>query len=152
MAKVKSDIRIQNRKARFEYEILERFTAGIVLLGTEIKALREGKASIAESYAYFQEGELYVRQMTIQEYSFGNINNHDPLRHRKLLLSKKELRRIESKIKDVGIALVPLLLFINDRGLAKLEIALARGRKMHDKRHSLKEKSIQREIDRAGRR
>jgi SsrA-binding protein len=151
MAKTAKEIRIQNRKARFEYEIIERFVAGIKLVGTEIKALREGKASIAESYAYMEAGELYVRNMNIQEYSHGNINNHDPVRNRKLLLTKKELKKISVKLKDTGTTLVPLLFFINERGIAKLEIGLAKGKKLYDKRHSLKEKSLKRDIDRASR-
>jgi SsrA-binding protein len=147
----KKEIRIANRKARFEYEILERYLAGIALLGTEIKSLRDGKANIAESYGYVEGGELFVRNMNIQEYSHGNINNHDPLRIRKLLLQRRELNKIEKSIKDTGITLVPLLLFINERGLAKVEIGVCRGKKMHDKRHQLKEKSLKREMDRAKR-
>ena len=144
----RKEIRIANRKARFEYEILERYLAGIALMGTEIKSLRDGKANIAESYGYVERGEIFVRNMNIQEYSHGNINNHDPLRVRKLLLQRRELKK---SVKDTGITLVPLLLFINERGLAKVEIGICRGKKMHDKRHQLKEKSLKREMDRAKR-
>jgi SsrA-binding protein len=125
----KKEIRIANRKARFEYEILERYLAGIALMGTEIKSLRDGKANIAESYGYVEGGELFVRNMNIQEYSHGNINNHDPLRIRKLLLQRRELNKIEKSVKDTGITLVPLVLFINEKGLAKVEIGVCRGKK-----------------------
>lgn len=148
MAKAQKEIRIQNRKARFQYEFSDKFVAGIVLQGTEIKAIREGKASIAESYCYMDKGELFVRQMNIQEYSHGNINNHEPLRVRKLLLSKRELAKLEGKMKDVGNAVIPLLLFINEKGLAKLEIGLGRGKKLHDKRQSIKEREVKRDLDR----
>lgn len=148
MAKAQKEIRIQNRKARFQYEFSDKFVAGIVLQGTEIKAIREGKASIAESYCYMDKGELFVRQMNIQEYSHGNINNHEPLRVRKLLLSKRELAKLEGKMKDVGNTVIPLLLFINEKGLAKLEIGLGRGKKLHDKRQSIKEREVKRDLDR----
>jgi len=142
----KENIYIKNRKARFEFELIETFVSGIQLLGTEIKSLREGKANIAESYCLFQGHEIFVRNMTIQEYSFGNINNHSPKRDRKLLLTKKELRKLEGKVKDTGVTLIPLALFINKKGFAKLEFSLARGKKLYDKRESLKQKDIKREL------
>lgn len=144
-----NEINIKNKKARFQYEILDVYTAGIMLLGTEIKSIRDSKVSLQESYCYFKDDELFIRNMHIAEYSFGNINNHDPLRERKLLLHKKELEKLQSKIEQGGnLTIVPLRLFINEGGKAKLEIALAAGKKLHDKRESLKEKDIKREMDR----
>ncbi len=145
----KNDIRIRNKRASFEFELLERFIAGIQLLGTEIKSLREGKASIADSFCLLENDELFVRNMNIQEYAFGNINNHQPLRQRKLLLHKREIAKIEGKLKNVGLTLIPTLLFINEQGIAKLEIALAKGKKLHDKRHTLKDREVKRELDRS---
>lgn len=139
---------VQNKKARYEYELFEFFTAGMMLLGTEIKSIRLGKASIAEAYCYIREGEVWIKNMNIAEYAFGNINNHDPIRERKLLLNKHEIQKIEKKLKDQGTTLVPLKVFLNAKGLAKIDIALARGRKLHDKRHSIKERDIKRDIDR----
>jgi SsrA-binding protein len=141
-------IEIVNRKARFEYEWIETFTAGMALLGTEIKAIRLGKASIAEGYCYINRGELYIKNMNISEYDFGNINNHDPLRERKLLLNKKELRKIEKNLKDAGITVIPTKLFVNDKGLAKMNIAIARGKKLYDKRQSVKERDVKRDLSR----
>lgn len=141
-------VNIQNKKARYEYELLEFFTAGMQLLGTEIKSIRQGKASIAEAYCYMRDGEMWVKNMNIAEYDFGNINNHDPYRERKLLLEKTEIKKIERKTKDQGITIVPLKVFLNSSGWAKMDIALAKGKKTHDKRHSLKEKDMKRDIDR----
>ena len=147
MAK-KNNINIVNRKARFEYEFLETFVAGIVLTGTEIKSIRNGKASIAEAYCFIKDGELYIKNMYIAEYEQGTYNNHDPRRIRKLLLNKHELRKLERKKKDVGITIIPVRLFINEKGLAKLEIALAKGKKLHDKRESIKERDVKRDLAR----
>lgn len=141
-------IQIKNKRARFEYDILDRYTAGIVLRGTEIKALREGKASIAESFCEFSNGELFVINMTIQEYSHATHYNHQPKSARKLLLNRKELRKLEKEVKNSGLTIVPILLFINDKGLAKLEIALVRGKKLHDKRESIKDRDNKRDLSR----
>ena len=143
-----NDIYIKNRKASFEYELLESFTAGIQLLGTEIKSIRHGKASLNEAYCVFLNDELYVRSLHISEYDFGTDNNHDPKRDKKLLLHRQELARLEKKVKEKGLTIVPTALFINERGLAKLKIALGRGKKLHDKRDSIKEKDSKRDLDR----
>jgi len=140
---------IKNKKARFEYEFLDDFTAGIVLAGTEIKSIRAGKASIAESYGVMVKGELFLRNMYIQEYENGSYNNHQPKRDRKLLLNRTELKKLEKKLKDKGLTMVPSKLFINDKNLAKLNIHLARGKKLHDKRDDLKLKDQKRDMDRA---
>ena len=143
-----NNIKIRNKRVSFEYFILERLVAGIQLSGTEIKSIRQGKVSLADSYCQFVEGELFVKQMHIAEYSMGTIYNHEPKRDRKLLLTKRELRKLENKTKEKGFTIIPTLLFINEKGLAKLEIGLARGKHFYDKRDSLKKKDIQREIDR----
>ena len=142
-------INIKNKKAKFEYEFLEKFTAGIVLTGTEIKSIRAGKASIVEGYCFFKDGELFINNMYIAEYEQGTYNNHQPRRVRKLLLNRSELNKLIKKKKDVGLTIVPLNLFINSKGLAKLDIALAKGKKLHDKRQDLKAKDAKRSIDRA---
>ncbi len=142
------NISIKNKRATFDYEIIEEWVAGIVLTGTEIKSLRLGKASLVDSYCYFSEGELWVRGLNISLYHWGTYNNHQPKRDRKLLLNAKELRKLERASQDVGLTIVALRLFINDRGLAKLVIGLARGRKSYDKREYLKEKDAKREIER----
>ena len=142
-------ISIPNKKASFQYEFLEKFEAGMQLNGTEIKSIREGKVSIKEGYCAFKEGELYVFNINISAYADGGFTNHDPNRPRKLLLHRQELEKLFKKKKDVGLTIVPTLLFINDRGLAKLNIALAKGKKMQDKRESLKEKDAKRQMDRA---
>ncbi|MEM7186526.1 MAG: SsrA-binding protein SmpB [Bacteroidota bacterium] len=147
MAQQKS-VSIKNKKARFEYEILDRYTAGIVLRGTEIKAIREGKASIAESFCEFANGELFVINMTIQEYSHATYFNHQPKSERKLLLNRNELKKLEREVKNSGLTIVPLLLFTNDKGLAKLEIALARGKKQYDKREVIKDRDNKRDLSR----
>ncbi|HPF10871.1 MAG TPA: SsrA-binding protein SmpB [Flavobacteriaceae bacterium] len=141
-------VQIKNRKARFEYEILDQYTAGIVLRGTEIKAIREGKASIAESFCEFANGELFVINMTIQEYSHASHFSHNPKTERKLLLNRSELKKLEKEVKNSGLTIVPLLLFTNDKGLAKMTIALCRGKKQYDKRETLKERDSKRNLSR----
>lgn len=148
MAHQTSDIRIKNRKVTFEYELIEKFVAGIKLAGTEIKSIRGGKVNLTESYCQFFGGELFVKNMHISEYDFGTCNNHEARRDRKLLLNRKELSKLEKKVRESGLTIVCVKLFINDRGLAKLEIALARGKKTYDKRESLKLKDAQRDMDR----
>jgi len=143
-----AEINIKNKKAWHEYEFIEHFTAGMQLTGTEIKSIRAGKASLVDSYCYFKENELYVKGMHIAEYDFGNINNHDPKRDRKLLLSRKELRRLAKNIKEKGLTIMALRMFIAENGYAKLEIALSKGKKEYDKREDLKQKDSKREMDR----
>lgn len=142
------NVNIRNKKATFNYEILDTYIAGIVLTGTEIKSVRLGKASLTDCYCYFDRGELYVRGMNISEYHWGTYNNHVPKRDRKLLLQKRELDKLQRALQDKGLTIVGLRLFTTDRGLAKLEIGLARGRKIYDKREYLKKKDIQREMSR----
>ncbi len=149
MAHKSTNINIRNKKAFFEYEILERFVAGIQLVGTEIKSIRNGKASIVDAYCRFVQNELYVVNMNISEYDFGNINNHEARRDRKLLLQKKELQKLEKKIKESGLAIIPLKMFITDKGFCKVEIGLGKGKRSYDKRESLKQKDAKRDIDRA---
>ncbi|NPA45780.1 MAG: SsrA-binding protein SmpB [Chlorobi bacterium] len=145
----KNHIDIRNKKARFDYDILEKYEAGIQLTGTEIKAIRMGKASIAESYCEFNDrGELFVTNMYIKEYDYGTHYNHNPKRQRKLLLHKKQLRKLRQMAATKGITIIPLRLYINKKGLAKMEIAVARGRKKYDKRQVLRERDIARELDR----
>lgn len=143
------DIVIKNKKASHDYEFLEKFIAGIRLTGTEIKSIRLGKATLADSYCFFSNGEMFIRGMHIAEYYWGNINNHDPLRERKLLLTKRELKRIDRKVKESGLTIIVNKVFINERGLAKAEIAIAKGKKQYDKRQVLKKKDTERELDRA---
>ncbi|MFA8432953.1 MAG: SsrA-binding protein SmpB [Marinifilaceae bacterium] len=142
------NINIRNKRASFDYEFVEKFVAGIQLYGTEIKSIRAGKASLVDSYCYFANNELWVKGMHISEYKFGTYNNHVEKRERKLLLQRKELNKLDRKTKESGLTIVPTRLFINDRGLAKLEIALARGKKTYDKRETLKQKDAKRDIDR----
>ena len=142
-------VNIKNKKARFEYEILDKYTAGIVLTGTEIKSIRQSKASIAESFCEFNDrGELFVINMTIQEFDHATYFNHRPKAQRKLLLNKKELKKLQKDVQAKGLTIVPLLLFITDKGYAKLEIALAKGKKLFDKRESIKERDTKRDLDR----
>ena len=142
-------INIQNKKARFEYEFLDQFTAGVVLTGTEIKSIRNSKASIAESFCEFNErGELFAVNMYIEEYAFGTRFNHRPRGSRKLLLNKRELNKLFKQVKNSGLTIVPLKLFINDKGFAKMLIALARGKKLYDKRETLKDRDNKRNLDR----
>jgi SsrA-binding protein len=142
------NIVIKNKKASHDYEFLEKFEAGIVLSGTEIKSIRLGKATLADSYCFFSNGELFIKGMHISEYWWGNLNNHDPLRERKLLLTSRELRKIERKINSSGLTIIVIKVFINNRGLAKAEIAISKGRKEYDKRETLKRKDASREMDR----
>ena len=142
------NIVIKNKKASHDYEFLEKYVAGIILSGTEIKSIRLGKATLADSYCFFSNGELYIKGMHIAEYWWGNLNNHDPLRERKLLLTSRELRKIERKIKETGLTIIVIKVFINDRGLAKAEIAISKGKKEYDKRETLKRKDAAREMDR----
>lgn len=144
-----SAINIRNKKASFDYELLDKYTAGIVLTGTEIKSIRAGKAGLTDSFCLFENGELWVKGMNINEYFYGSYNNHLPNRDRKLLLTKKELRKLARGLNDSGTTIVPTSLFINERGLAKVNIALAKGKKEYDKRQSLKEKDDKRQMDRA---
>ena len=143
-------VNIKNKRARFEYDILDKYTAGIVLTGTEIKSIRLSKASIAESFCEFNErGELFVVNMTNEPYAFGGrYFNHQPKTERKLLLNKRELKKLERDVQAKGLTVIPLLLFINDKGLAKLEIALARGKKIYDKRETIKDRDNKRSLDR----
>ena len=148
------DIVIKNKKARFQYELIETFTAGMELYGTEIKSIKAGKASLVDAYCHFitnpqkpTKPELYIR-MNISEYAFGSYNNHDPKRERKLLLQRRELNKISKKVKATGLTIVPLKLFISKKGFAKIVIAIAKGKKTHDKRHTIKDSDNKRELDR----
>lgn len=149
MSQQKQTINIKNKRATFDYELLETFTAGIVLTGTEIKSIRLGKASLVDTFCILEKGELWVRNMYIAEYFYGSYNNHTARRDRKLLLNKKELKKIQRMVKETGYTIVPTRIFLNDRGLAKLNIAVAKGKKQYDKRQSLKEKDDKRMMDRA---
>jgi SsrA-binding protein len=146
---VSNKINIKNKKAKFEYEFLEKFTAGLQLFGTEIKSIRAGKASIMEGYCFVNNGEVFIKNMYIAEYEQASYNNHEPRRDRKLLLNRTEIDKLVKKKKDVGLTIIPLSLFINGKGFAKLDIALAKGKKIHDKRHDLKAKDDKRSMDRA---
>lgn len=146
--KQQNSINIKNKRATFDYELLEAYTAGIVLTGTEIKSIRLGKASLVDTFCYLDKGELWIKNMYIAEYFYGSYNNHTARRDRKLLLNRKELRKIERMVKETGNTIIPTRLFLNDRGLAKLNIAVAKGKKQYDKRQSLKEKEDKRDMDR----
>jgi SsrA-binding protein len=143
-----SDINIRNRQATFQYELLDKFIAGIALRGTEIKSIREGKINLQDGYCYFSNGEIFTKGISITPYAQGTHYNHETARERKLLMKKSELKKLESKVEEKGLALIPIRIFINERGLAKLEIALARGKKTHDKREGIKERDIKRELSR----
>ena len=143
-----TNINIRNKKASFEYEFLEKYIAGIRLVGTEIKSIREGKANLTDAYCFFRSSELWIQGVHIAVYGWGTCNNHDPKRERKLLLSRKELNKLERKAQDKGLTMIALRMFINDRGFAKLEIALARGKKRYDKREDIKQRDSKREMDR----
>ena len=145
--KTSGEINIKYKKAYFNYEFLERFTAGLELKGTEIKSIREGKVNFNDAYCFFKGGELFVKGMHIAEYKMGNIFNHDPARPKKLLLTKKELLRLKQKMDEKSLTIVPVRLFINNKGLAKLEIAFAKGKKLHDKRQSIKEREYNRSLN-----
>ena len=149
MFAVQKKINIQNKRARFEYELIEQYTAGLVLTGTEIKSIRLGKATITDSFCEFNErGELFVINMNIQEYAWGTNYNHRPKAERKLLMNKQELRKLEKEVKNVGLTIVPLRVFITDKGYAKLVIALAKGKKLYDKRETIKDRENKRDLDR----
>ncbi|MBK6730253.1 MAG: SsrA-binding protein SmpB [Bacteroidetes bacterium] len=143
------EVSIRNKRATFEFEIIDSYSAGIVLHGSEIKSIREGKASISEAYCIFKNEELWVKSMHINEYNMATHYQHEPLRLRKLLLSRKELAKLGAKVKERGFTIVPLRLFVNERGFAKLEIALARGKKVHDKRNTIKARDEKRDLDRS---
>lgn len=146
--KIEKTINIFNKRARFEYELLDEIEAGMVLTGTEIKSLRSSKASITDAFCQFIDGELYIINMMIDEYKLGTFYNHKTKRERKLLLHKRELQKFEKKLKDVGNTIVPLKLYINDKGKAKILIALGRGKKLFDKRNSIKERENKRNLER----
>jgi SsrA-binding protein len=139
---------LRNRQAYYDYFIDIKYEAGMVLLGTEVKSLRGGRASFNDSYCLVHDGEIWLKSLHISEYSHGTVNNHDPLRDRKLLLEKREIRKIETKLKEKGYTLIPLRIFFNSRNLAKMEIGLARGKKMYDKRESIKQKDVEKEMKR----
>lgn len=141
-------VNIKNRRASHEYHFLDTFTAGMVLQGTEIKSIRQGKVNMQEAYCYFKDGELWVKQMHITPYAQGNIYNHVSDRERKLLLQKRELRKLKEKSEEKGLTIIPVRLFISDEGYAKLDIALGKGKKLYDKREDLKAKDSKRELDR----
>lgn len=144
----KSNVNIKNKRASFDYAILDRYTAGLQLFGTEIKSIRDGKAGLVDTFCVFQRGELWVKGMHIATYQFGSYNNHEARRDRKLLLTKRELRKLQNAVKDTGKTIIPLSLFINEKGLAKLEIALCQGKHDYDKRQSIREKEDKRMLDR----
>ncbi len=146
MPRLKSEIKIKNKKAEYQFFLIDRYTAGLVLTGSEIKSVREGKASINESFCVFLQNELFIKNMYIAEYTHGSAFNHQPRRDRKLLLTRRELRRLQDKVKEKGLTIIPVLLFIDDKGRAKLEIALAKGKKLYDKREALKEKDLKRQM------
>ena len=148
MAKAKSKVTATNRRASFDYEFLETFTAGIRLVGTEIKSIREGRVSLQDAWCYFERGELYVRGMNISTYKAGSWGQHEPMRDRKLLLTRRELRHLQQAVKNKGLTIVAVRAFISEGGYAKLHIALARGKKEFDKRATIREKDIRREMDR----
>ncbi|TAE11707.1 MAG: SsrA-binding protein SmpB [Bacteroidetes bacterium] len=141
-------VNIQNRKASFEYHFEEKFVTGIVLTGTEIKSIRQGKVTLSEAFCYFDDDNLVIKQMTIAQYGNGTYNNHPPDRERRLLLKKRELKRIHAGLEQKGFTLIPIRMFINDKGLAKMEIALAKGKKLYDKRNDIKDRDVKREMSR----
>ncbi len=143
-------INIKNKKAYFDYEILEKYVAGMQLSGTEIKSIRQGKASLGDSYCYFVKNELWIKNMRISEYEHGTHYNHDPYRDRKLLMNRRELNKLEKQTREKGLTIVVLRVFINEKGLAKTEIALVRGKKQYDKREAIKKKDLNRDMERLG--
>lgn len=146
--KIEKHVEIKNRRASFEYSFLEKYTAGIMLMGTEIKSIRQGKVNLTDAYCLFLGEGLYIRQMNISKYNEGTHYNHEPLQDRKLLLTKRELRKLQNSLKDVGLTIIPTRMYISDRGFAKIEIALAKGKKLYDKRDSIKEKDVRRSMER----
>jgi SsrA-binding protein len=148
VAKLSNTINIENRRARFDYQFLDTLVAGLVLKGTEIKSIREGKAGLSDSYCYFRNDELFVKNLHISEYADASFYQHEALRERKLLLSRQELNKLLKKVKDQGLTVIPTRLFINDKGFAKMEIALAKGKKLYDKRDDIKKRDIEREMNR----
>jgi SsrA-binding protein len=146
--KFTNQVNIRNKRASFEYQFLDTYVAGIQLTGTEIKSIREGKVNLQDGYCVYHEGELWIKQMHISTYNEGTYNNHEPLRDRKLLMTRRELNKLEDKLKDKGLTIVPVKLFTTARGFAKLEIALAKGKKLFDKRESIKERDTTRELSR----
>ncbi|HYF66890.1 MAG TPA: SsrA-binding protein SmpB [Ohtaekwangia sp.] len=143
-----NDINIRNRQAGFQYELLDKYIAGIVLTGTEIKSIREGKVNLQDGYCYLNNGEVFVKGINITPYAQGTHYNHEATRERKLLMKRSEIRKLEGKVEEKGLTLVPIRLFINDRGLAKLEIALGKGKKLYDKRETIKDRDAKRELNR----
>ena len=146
--RIKKNVNIVNRRASYEYEFLSKYTAGIMLKGTEIKAIREGNVNMQDGFCTLQQNELWLHQVTIAKYTEGTYNNHEPTRPRKLLLNKKELNQLGRKSEEQGLTIIPIRFFISDRGFAKVEIALARGKKMYDKREDIKERDVKREMQR----
>jgi SsrA-binding protein len=147
--KLQCSVQIKNKRATFDYELLDTFVAGLVLTGTEIKSIRLGKASLVDTYCLVEKGELWVKNMYVAEYFYGTYNNHSARRDRKLLLTKKELKKIEGAAKNSGFTIIPTRLFINEKGLAKLVVAIAKGKKEYDKRETIRDRDDKREIDRA---
>jgi len=143
-----NDINIRNKRAGFEYELIENYVAGMMLRGSEIKSIKEGKVNLQDAFCIFHRGEMYVRGLKISAYEMATHFNHEVERERKLLLNKQELRKLERKMEEKGLTIIPVRLFLNDRGFAKLEIALGRGKKLHDKRDSIKDRDVKRELDR----
>lgn len=143
-----NQVQIKNKKAEYQYFLFDSYSAGLVLTGTEIKSIREGKANLTDAYCMFKGDELYIINLHISEYSLGTIYNHEPKRDRKLLLNRRELKKLLTKIKEKGYTIIPIILYINEKGLAKIDIALARGKKMFDKRESIKQKDTRREMER----
>ncbi|MBS1637656.1 MAG: SsrA-binding protein SmpB [Bacteroidetes bacterium] len=148
MSKIQQKINIENRRAGFDYSFIEKYVAGLVLTGTEIKSIRQGKAALVDSYCYFSKGELWIKNMHIAEYTEGTHYNHEPNRERKLLLNHSEMVKLQKKLKDQGLTIVPIRLFTSESGYAKLEIALAKGKKQFDKREDIKKRDVEREMKR----
>ncbi len=148
--RISKHFNILNRRASFEYFFLEKYDAGLALTGTEIKSIREGKVNLQDAYCLFLGNELFIRNLHISPYTEGTHYNHEPLRDRKLLLNRRELKKMEVKLKDQGLTIIPIRIFSSERGLAKIEIALAKGKKLYDKRDSIKERDVKREADRSG--
>ncbi|WP_276499646.1 SsrA-binding protein SmpB [Pontibacter litorisediminis] len=148
--RIQKHVNIVNRKASFEYQFLDKYTAGVMLMGTEIKSIREGKVNMQDGYCVFTRNELWLHNVHISTYTEGTHYNHEPMRARKLLLNKSELRKLERGAEEQGVTIIPIRMFINDRGFAKVEIALARGKKLYDKREDIKAKDVKREMERSG--